>query len=98
MFVLYPMARLVFSSMALTFLTNMNEKYKCASPSAIQVQNRITTVGIEEKLSVMTRREEGERIVDICRNLTLARDIVHKIRDNADRIKESAQSGNKVFV
>jgi hypothetical protein len=30
--------------------------------------------------------------------LSLARGIVHKIRDNVDRIKESAKSGTKVFV
>jgi hypothetical protein len=44
------------------------------------------------------RREKGERIVDICRNDTRAHGTVHKIRDNADGIKGSAQSGTKVFV
>jgi hypothetical protein len=44
------------------------------------------------------RRVEGKQIIDICHNVTLAHGIVHKIRDNADRIKESAQSGTKVFV
>jgi hypothetical protein len=39
------------------------------------------------------RCEKGEQIVDICSNVTLAHGIVHKICGNADRIKESAQSG-----
>jgi hypothetical protein len=91
-------AHLVFSSTALAFLTNMSEKGKSASPSAIQVKNRQKTTGIEDKLSVIIRREKGERIFDICRNVLLAHGIVHKIRDIADRIKESAQSGTKVFV
>jgi hypothetical protein len=65
----------------------MNEKRKPASPSAIQVKNRRKTIGIEEKLSVVTWREKGERIVDICRNVTLAHCFAHKIRDNVDRIK-----------
>jgi hypothetical protein len=55
-------------------------------------------IGIEEKLSLIMRREKGERIVDIYPNVTVAHGIIHKIRDNADRIKESAQSGIKVFV
>jgi hypothetical protein len=44
----------------------MSEKLKSASPSAMQVKNRGKTIGIEEKLSVIMRREKGERIVDIC--------------------------------
>jgi hypothetical protein len=42
--------------------------------------------------------EKRERIVYICHNVTLARGIIHKIRDNVDTIKESVQSGAKVFV
>jgi hypothetical protein len=44
------------------------------------------------------RREKGEQIVDVCRNVRLAHGIIHKICDNADRIKESAKLGIKVFV
>jgi hypothetical protein len=44
------------------------------------------------------RREKGERIIDVCRNVTLAHGIVHKIRDNADRYKGSAEPGTEVFV
>jgi hypothetical protein len=76
----------------------MNEKSKSASPSAVQVENWGKSVGNEEKLSVIILREEGERMFDICRNVTLAHGTVHKIRDNADRYKESAQPGTEVFV
>jgi hypothetical protein len=44
------------------------------------------------------RRESGEQSVYICPNVRLAHDIVHKIRDNVGRIKESAKSGTKVCV
>jgi hypothetical protein len=91
-------AHLVFSSTALAFLTNMSEKRKSASPSAIKVKNWLKTISIEEKLRVIMRRAKGERIVDICRNVRLAHGIVHKIRDNVDRIKESAKPGTKIFV
>jgi hypothetical protein len=76
----------------------MSEKRESASPSAIQVQNRRKTIGIEGKLHVINRLERGERIVDICRNVRLAHSSVHTICDNADRSKESAKSGNEVFV
>jgi hypothetical protein len=56
------------------------------------------TIGIEEKLHIISRPEKGERIVDICCNVRLARSSVHTIRDNADRIKDSAKVGTKVFV
>jgi IS30 family transposase len=62
------------------------------------VKNQQKTIGIEEKLHVISRLEKGEWIVDICRNVRLAHSSIHTIRDNADRIKESAKSGTKVFV
>jgi hypothetical protein len=65
-------AHLVSSSTALAFLTNMSEKHKSASPSAIQVKNRQKTVSIEEKLDVISRLEKSEQSVDICRNVRLA--------------------------
>jgi hypothetical protein len=46
-------AHLVFSLTALVFVTNMNEKRKSASLSAIQVKNRRKAIGIEEKLHVV---------------------------------------------
>jgi hypothetical protein len=76
----------------------MSEKRKSAPPSAIQVKNQRKTIGTEEKLRVIMRREKGKRIVDIRRNVRLAHGIIHKINDNADRIKESSKSGTKVFV
>jgi hypothetical protein len=76
----------------------MNEKNKSASPSAVQVENRGKSVGSGEKLSVIMRREKGERTVDMCRNVTLAHGTVRKFRVNADRITESAQPGTEVFV
>jgi hypothetical protein len=47
------MAHLVFYSTALAFLSNMSEKHKSASLSAIQVKNRRKAVGIEEKLCII---------------------------------------------
>jgi hypothetical protein len=82
------MVHLVSSSTALAFLTTMSEKHKSALSSAIQVKNRRKTISIEEKLHVISRLGKGERIVDICRNVTLAHRSVHTICDNADRIKE----------
>jgi hypothetical protein len=91
-------AHLVSSPTALAFLTDMNEKCKSASRSAIQVKNRRKTINVEDKLHVISRLEKGERIVDVFHNVKLAHSSVHTIRDNADRIKESAKSGTKVFV
>jgi hypothetical protein len=76
----------------------MSEKHKSASLRAIQVKNRQKTIGVEKKLSIKMRHEKGEQIIEICHNVTPADGIVHKIADIADRIKESAQSGTKVFV
>jgi hypothetical protein len=42
--------------------------------------------------------EKGERIVDLCHNVRYTQSSVHKISDNADRIRESTKSGTKVFV
>ena len=44
----------VSSSAALAVLTYMSEKLKSASPSTIQVKNRRKTIGIEEKLHVIS--------------------------------------------
>jgi len=76
----------------------MSEKLKCASPSAIQVKNLQKTVSFEEKLDVISQLEKGERIVDICHNVRLAYSSIHTICNNANRIKENAKSGIKVFV
>jgi hypothetical protein len=52
----------------------------------------------EEKLDIISKLERGERIVDIWRNVRLAYNSVHTIHGSADRIKECAKSGTKVFV
>jgi S-methylmethionine-dependent homocysteine/selenocysteine methylase len=83
------------SSTAVAFLTNMNGKYKSRSPGAIQVKNWQTTISIEEKLDVTSKLVKGEQIVGVCCNVRLAHS---SICDSADRIKESAKSGTKVFV
>jgi hypothetical protein len=76
----------------------MNEKRKAASPSAIQVKNWRKSIGIEEKLHIISWLDKGEWTVDICRNVRLAHSSVYTIHDNADTIKESAKSGTEVFV
>jgi hypothetical protein len=87
-------AHLVSSSTALPFLTNMSEKRQSASPSAIQVNNRRKTIGIDKKLQVISQLEKGEQIVDICCNVRLAHSSVYTIHDNADRITERAKVRN----
>jgi hypothetical protein len=69
----------------------MSEKRKSAPPSTSQVKNRQKASGIIEKLRVIKRREKGERIVDIRHNVRLPHVTVHKIRENADRIKEKTK-------
>ena len=39
---------------ALAFITNVSEKHKSTSPSAIQVKNQWKTIGIEKKLDVVS--------------------------------------------
>jgi len=82
----------------LAFLTNMSEKLKCASPSAIQVKNLRKTVGFEKNLDVISQLEKGEQIVETCHNVKLAYSSIHTICDNVNRIKENAKSATKVFV
>jgi hypothetical protein len=62
------------------------------------VKNWQKTVSIEEKLDIISRLAKGEQIVDICHNVGLTHISTRTVRDNADRIKESAKSGTKVFV
>jgi hypothetical protein len=47
------MAQVVSSSTTLAFLTNMRDKHKFVSPSAIEAKNQRRTIRIEEKLDVM---------------------------------------------
>jgi len=64
----------------------------------MQVKNWRKVVGIEEQSEVISWLQEGERTVDIYRSVRLAHSSVCVIHDNADRIKESAKSGTKLFV
>jgi len=77
----------------LAFVTKMSEKCKSVSPCAIQVQNWQKTIGFEEKLHV-----KGDRIVDMCHNVTFVHISICTFHANADRIIDSAKSGTKEFV
>ena len=55
------------------------------------MKNRKNTIGIEEKLDVISRIERDERIVDICLTGRFAHISVRTIRDNADRFNESGK-------
>jgi hypothetical protein len=50
---------IVFCSTALAFLSNMSEKCKSASPSAIQVKNWRKTISIVEKLDIINQLVKG---------------------------------------
>ena len=85
-------------SSVLAFVTQMSEECKPKSPSAIQVENWQKTISIEKRLDIVNWLEKGEQIVDICHNVRYARCSVRTIRDNADRITESAKSETEVFM
>ena len=91
-------ADVVPPSTVLAFDSRMGKKLKSTSPSAIQVKNQWKTVGIEEKLDVISQLQNGERIVHICQNVSFAHITVCRIHENDDRITGSANSGTKVFV
>ena len=76
----------------------MNEKHTPTSPSRTQVKNRAKTIYIEEKLDVISHHEKGEQIFYTHGNVIFTHTSIHTIRDNTDRITESAQSRTKVFV
>ena len=73
-------------------------KRKTTPPSGIRVRNRRKTISTEKKLGVISQLEKGEQIVDIYRDVRIADSSVRTIRENADRITESAASGNNLFV
>jgi len=62
------------------------------------VQSGWKTISIEEKLYLINRLEKCERIIDIWCNVRFAHSSAHTIHDSADRIKESAKSGTKMFM
>jgi hypothetical protein len=88
-------ADLIPFSTALAVCTNVSEERKSTSPSAIQLKNWRMTISTEEILDIISRFKKDKLLtygimLDL---LTVAR-----IRDNSDRITESAKSGTKVFV
>ena len=88
---------MVSFSAAFSWLTSVSDKRKTTSPIAIHVKNRRKTISTENKLYVISQHEKGERIVDISLNVRFALS-VRTIRDNGDRITESAESGNSLCV
>jgi hypothetical protein len=91
-------AYVVPPSTTLVFLTKMSETCKPTSLCVIQVKNRRTTIISGEKLDVISRDERCEQTVDICRNIRFVHISARTVRDNADRITYSAESGYEVFV
>jgi hypothetical protein len=75
-----------------------SEKRKSTAASAMQVKNWRKTITIEEMLDIISRHEKGEQFIDMCHNVRYTHISVRTIRDNADRITESAKSGTKVFL
>ena len=70
----------------------MRYKWKSTPPSAIQVKNWQKMIDIEEKLDVVSQLEKGEQIVDIWHKVRCTHISIHRICDNANRVKESAES------
>jgi len=85
-------------STALAIVTEISEKCKSLSSSAIQVKNGDTTIRTEEKLDIISQMVKGEQTVDLCHNVGHTHSSVHTICDNAERIREHAKSRTKVFV
>ena len=75
----------------------MSQKCKSTLLIAIQVKNWPKTDGTEEELDVISQLEKVNEIVEICCNVRFAHISVHTIHNNADRIRESAKLGTKVF-
>jgi len=91
-------ADVVLPSTALAFVTKMSKKCKSILYSVIQVKNWRKTVSTKEKLDIISQLEKGTRIADIHLNVRFAHTNILTIRDNADRITESAKSDTEVFV
>ena len=85
-------------SSALVVCTKMDEKYKSTSSSVMPVKNQQKTVSTQEKLDMICQLKKGERIVDIYCNVRLAHGFARTVHDNADGIKETAQSVTHAFV
>jgi hypothetical protein len=62
------------------------------------VKNWWKAIGTVEKLHVVSWYEKGKHVVGIFCNVRLAYSSIHTICDKANRLKEGAKSGIKVFV
>jgi len=76
----------------------MSVKRKTTSSCTVQVKNGQRTISTEDKLDVISRLGKGDRIVHICCVVRFTHSSARTVRDNADRIKQSAKSGTEVFV
>jgi hypothetical protein len=73
-------------------------KHKTTPSCTGPVKNRRKAINIEDKLDIKSRLGKGDKIVDICRVVRFAHSSSRIIPDNADRIKQTANSGTEVFV
>jgi len=55
------------------------------------------TICIAQKLDITCQLEKGEQIVDIWHNVRFIHSSIHTVRENSDRITESAKSTTVVF-
>jgi hypothetical protein len=69
-------------------LTNICEKHKSTSPSAVQVKNQLQAIDIEEKLGVKGKLKKAELLT--CCNVRLDHISIRTVCDNADRINPLA--------
>jgi hypothetical protein len=77
----------------------MSEEHNSTSPSAVQMKNRQKTITAEDKLDVICRLvKKMDELLTYAIMLRLAHGSECTIHANADRIKEGAKSGPKVFV
>jgi len=76
----------------------MDEKCRSTLPSVMQMKNQQKTISTKGKLDIICRLKNGERIVDMGCNVRLAHGFARTIHDNADGIKEAAQSVTEMFV
>jgi len=77
----------------MAFVTKMSEKRKSTSPSAIQVQNQLREIRHNE-----SAWKKVNRLLTYAIMLDLLIVSICTTRFNADRIKEHAKSGTKVFM
>jgi len=77
----------------------MSKEHNSTSPSAVQMKNWQKTITTEDKLDVISWLvKKINKLLTYAIMLRLAHGSVCTIHYNADRIKEDAKSGPKVFV